>query len=103
MTSAGDAAASAATVGQRSSQACQRGTTRSTWVCCAITSETRIAYASRVSRHGRARAFWPYHSRSAASTRLRLRAKRELRQDRNAINSVLDIVTTWGGGPRGGE
>ena len=43
---AGDAAASAVGVGQRSSQASQRGMTRSTCVCCSITSETRIAYGS---------------------------------------------------------
>src|SRR4051812_21357154 len=55
MTSAAEAAASATTVGHRSSQACQRGTTRSTCVCCSITSETRIAYGSRVRRHGRSR------------------------------------------------
>ena len=38
------AAASASAVGQRSSQARYRGTTRGTCVCCSITSETRIAY-----------------------------------------------------------
>ena len=54
---AGDAAASASTVGHRSSHACQRGITRSTCVCCSITSLTRIAYGSVVSRHGRGARF----------------------------------------------
>ena len=48
----GGAAASASTVGQRSSQRCQRGTTRSTCVCCDITSQTRIAYGSSSSATG---------------------------------------------------
>src|SRR5215467_13362876 len=55
MTSAAGAAASASTVGQRSSQRCQRGKTRSTCVCCDMTSLTRIAYGSRVLRQGRSR------------------------------------------------
>ena len=42
-------------VGQRSSHARYRGTTRSTCVCWSMTSETRIAYGSRVRRHGRSR------------------------------------------------
>src|ERR671923_2124697 len=73
MTSAAGAAASASTDGHRSSQACQRGTTRSTCVCWSITSLTRIAYGSRVCRHGRSRPFAAYHSDNRASTRARLR------------------------------
>ena len=57
MTSAGEAAASDSMSGHRSIQASQRGTTRATWVCWSMTSETRIAYGSRVFRHGRSRAF----------------------------------------------
>src|ERR1700692_3535804 len=67
MTSAGDAGASASAVGQRASQRSQRGTTRSTCVCCAITSLTRTAYGSRVFRHGRSRELRRYQSRSSAS------------------------------------
>src|SRR6187200_3353527 len=78
MTSPGDAAAKAAALGHRPSHRSYRGTTRSTCVCCSITSLTRIAYGSRVRRHGRSRpsrsnqasrAFsWP--SVSAAGTAL---------------------------------
>src|SRR5437867_8997078 len=68
MTSAVDAAANASTVGQRSSQACQRGMTRSTCVCCDITSLTRIAYGSRVLRHGRSRPCWANQASSRSST-----------------------------------
>src|SRR5436190_3751087 len=68
MTSPGDAAASVSTLGQRSSQACQRGTTRSTCVCCSITSLTRIAYGSRVRRHGSSRRADANHARRASST-----------------------------------
>ena len=46
----------------------QRGITRSTCVCCSITSLTRIAYGSRVSRHGSGRLFWLYQAKSAAFT-----------------------------------
>src|SRR6266545_2681557 len=55
MTSAGVADASTSAVGQRSSHSRYRGMTRSTWVCCSITSETRMAYGSRVRRQGRSR------------------------------------------------
>src|SRR5919112_3598534 len=68
MTSAGEAAASAATVGQRASHSRYRGTTRSTWVCWSMTSETRIAYGSWVSRHGRSRPQCSNHARSRSST-----------------------------------
>src|SRR3954451_15223671 len=69
MTSAVDAAASAWAVGQRSSQASQRRATREACVCCSITSETRIAYGSRVSRHGSSRPRSAYQSSSASLTR----------------------------------
>ncbi len=49
------AAASDAGVAQRSRNRSHRGITRSTWVCCSITSATRIANGSRVRRHGRSR------------------------------------------------
>src|SRR5215471_13092024 len=68
MTSAAGAAASASTVGQRSSQRCQRGTTRSTCVWCDITSLTRIAYGSCVSRHGRSRPCSANQASSRSST-----------------------------------
>ena len=51
-----------------------RGTTRSTCVCCAITSLTRIAYGSRVSRQGRCREFWLYQRARAESTGTKLEA-----------------------------
>ena len=44
------------------------GTTRSTCVCCSITSQTRIAYGSRVRRQGRSRPVRPYQARSSSST-----------------------------------
>lgn len=37
--------------------------------CCNITSDTRIAYGSRVSRQGRSRPDCAYQERSSASTR----------------------------------
>ncbi len=54
---------------QRDRNSCQRGTTRSTCVCCNISSETRIAYGSRVRRHGRSRAWRLYHARSKRPNR----------------------------------
>ena len=69
MTSAGEAPASAKTVGQRSSHSRYRGTTRSTCVCWSMTSETRIAYGSRVRRQGRSRPFVWNQASSSASTR----------------------------------
>src|SRR5688500_5225878 len=72
MTSPGQAAASAPGVGHRSSQASQHGITRSTWVCCSITSDTRIAYGSRVWRQGRSRPFSAYQSSKAASIEARV-------------------------------
>src|SRR3954451_7660873 len=79
MTSAGEAAARSSGVGHRSSQAVQRGTTRSTCVCCSITSETRIAYGSRVFRQGRSRPFSRYQSDSSSCTgRLARIATREV-------------------------
>src|SRR5437660_1868829 len=63
MTSAGRASASAAGVGQRSSQAVQRGITRSTCVCWSMNSETTIAYGSRVRRQGRSRPWRGYQRR----------------------------------------
>src|SRR5207237_602909 len=44
------------------------GTTRSTCVCCAITSETRIAYGSRVRRQGSSRPLSAYQSRRSPCT-----------------------------------
>ena len=32
-----------------------RGTTRATWVCCSMVSDTSTAHGSRVRRHGRSR------------------------------------------------
>src|SRR5439155_18525667 len=55
-------------VGHRSSHACQRGTTRSTCVCCAMTSLTRIAYGSFVFLHGRSRPFARYHAERSSFT-----------------------------------
>ena len=40
--------------------------TRFTWVCCSMTSETKIAYGSLVRRHGRSRAYWLYQAKSAS-------------------------------------
>src|ERR1043166_8253751 len=68
MTSPAGTAASASTVGQRSSQRRQRGTTRSTCVCCDITSLTRIAYGSLVFRQGRSLPFWLNQAKRSSST-----------------------------------
>ena len=46
--------------------------TRSTWVCCSMTSETKIAYGSRVLRQGRSRPFARNQAKSARSTGERL-------------------------------
>ena len=46
------AAASARTVGKRRRNDPNAGTTRLAWVCWSITSETQIAYGSRVPLHG---------------------------------------------------
>ena len=51
--------------------------------CCAITSETRIAYGSRVRRHGRSRPFARYHSSSRSSTAL------SLEDDQAAVSSWI--------------
>src|SRR5437763_1215293 len=68
MTSAGEACASASTVGQRSNQSRYRGTTRSTCVCWSITSETRMAYGSCVLRQGRSRPCFSKQASRADST-----------------------------------
>src|ERR671939_257831 len=65
MPSAGEAAASASAVGHRSSHARYRGTTRATCVCWSMTSLTRMAYGSRVARHGRSRRTAAYQRSSA--------------------------------------
>src|SRR5215471_12448311 len=82
MTSAAGAAASVSTVGQRSSQRCQRGTTRSTCVCCDMTSLTRIAYGSRVFRQGRSRPCSVNQASSRSSTARTYRAGIILRMRR---------------------
>jgi hypothetical protein len=46
--------------------------TRSTCVCCSITSETRIAYGSRVPRQGKSRRFAWNHARSSPFTGVRV-------------------------------
>src|SRR6185295_17511451 len=43
--------------------------------CCSITSETRIAYGSRVRRHGRSRAVRANQARSSSSTPPSLRPR----------------------------
>ena len=53
-----------------------RGITRSTCVCCSITSLTRIAYGSVVLRQGRSRPFVWYQARSSSSTGASSRAAR---------------------------
>ena len=68
MTSAGEAAASASTVGQRSSHSSHRGTTRETCVCWSITSETRIAYGSVVLLQGRSLPSSLNQAKSSCST-----------------------------------
>src|SRR3954451_19170616 len=63
MTSAGDAAARAAGVGQRVSHALQTGSTQATGVCCSMTSLTSTAQASTPGRRqGRSRAAPAYQS-----------------------------------------
>ena len=44
------------------------GSTRSAWVCCSITSATRIAHGSRVARHGRSRSCGTPHARTAPAS-----------------------------------
>ena len=76
MTSERGAAASASTVGQRSSQVVQRGTTLATCVCWSITSLTSTAYGSRSVRHGRSRPFAANHARSRCFGALAQRRRR---------------------------
>src|SRR6476620_4692710 len=71
-TSAGVAAARSAVVGKRSRNRAQASTTRETWVCWAITSDTRIAYGSRVPRQGRSRPCSANQASSSSSTVVRL-------------------------------
>ena len=52
-------------IGNRSRNAPYRDTTRSTWVCCNITSLTRTAHGSRVRRQGRSRPCWSNQSSTA--------------------------------------
>src|SRR5215471_264001 len=75
MTSARDAAARDRTVGQRSIHSCHLGTTREICVCCSITSDTRIAYESRVPRHGSSRPFSRNQSSKAACTKGECRSR----------------------------
>src|SRR3954451_1621252 len=72
MTSPVEAAASDSTVGQRSSHERYRGITRSTCVCWSMTSETRIAYGSRVRRQGRSAPWSRNQAASSASMELSL-------------------------------
>ncbi len=61
--SPGASAASAAGVGQRSSQAAYAGRTRATCVCCSMTSLTSTAHGSTPGRRqGRSRAAPAYQS-----------------------------------------
>src|SRR5204863_7771896 len=80
MTALVGASANACTVGNSVSHASHFGMTRSTCVCCSITSETRIAYGSRVRLHGRSRPCASNQASRAASTgadsRLRPQMKR---------------------------
>src|SRR5204863_6854985 len=68
MTALVGASANACTVGNSVSHASHFGMTRSTCVCCSITSETRIAYGSRVRLHGRSRPCASNQASRAAST-----------------------------------
>ena len=88
ITSSRPAAASASTVGHRSSQRSKRGTTRGTCVCCSITSLTRIAYGSRVFRQGRFLPSCLNQARSSAST------ARSLREPPAAARRAKDPVRT---------
>ena len=66
---AAEPAALAAAVGTCPLNPGQASAPPPTWVSWSITSETRIAYGSRVRRHGRSRPTEPYHASSACSTR----------------------------------
>src|SRR5574337_780638 len=68
-----DAPASSSSVGYLRRNSLYLGMTRSTWVCCSITSETRILYGSEVFRHGRSRR-WRAYQRSSRCWNFRLMA-----------------------------
>src|SRR5262249_19627384 len=95
MTSATGAAASSSTLGQRSSQRCQRDTTRSTCVCCDMTSLTRIAYGSLVFRHGRSRPCSANQASNRSSTARTYRAGLILRMRRLLV--VLGVLILLAG------
>ena len=65
----GGSAASAAGVGQRVIQECHAGVTRTTGVCCSITSLTSTAQALVPgTRHGRSRAFTSYQAMALSAS-----------------------------------
>ena len=64
--SPGEAAASASTVGNRSTKLVHAGAPRATWVCWRIVSETSTRYGSVVPRNGKRRPARSYQPRTAA-------------------------------------
>src|SRR4051794_16168926 len=71
VTSCSGAFASSSIEGYLSSHSAYFGSTRSTWVCCSMNSETRMWYGSSVLRHGRSRPWRPYHVSSRCRNRRR--------------------------------
>ena len=110
ITSPGPAAAQALGSGNRSRNRDHRGTTRSTWVCCSITSATRTAHGSRVRRQGRSRAERSHHARTASTSTVRqpaaARRAATSHSTRRAADTPQDVVVAvtttvaWGNGKR---
>ena len=71
VTSFSGAAASTSIDGYLSSHSAYFGSTRSTWVCCSMISDTRMWYGSSVLRHGRSRPWRPYQVSSRCRKRRR--------------------------------
>ena len=81
-----------AVVGNRSRNSRKRGTTRATWVCWSMVSDTRTAHGSRVRRHGR--------SRRRASPQCEQRAPgRARRTPGSAVSSRRPARRRAAGGP----
>src|SRR5689334_7676765 len=114
MTVAGDAAASAAGVGNASINLIHAAAARAAWVCCAMTSETSTDQGSALRRKARSRALAAYQSSTADCIAARsagpgpaAAARVTLVRYRGAIRcGLLDPADRLAGpsrrGPRGG-
>src|SRR5688500_18509893 len=102
MTVAGDAAASAAGVGNSAMKRVQCSAALAAWVCWAMTSETRTAHGSVVLRKARSRPFAAYQSRTARWIAARFTSLRYGGEIRRCLLDPADrLAVAPGCGPRG--